>query len=94
MLARARNSGPLVVTFCRHGDGDDQEATASTGKHALQIVRRMLAECDELHAGDLISIWRRRRATKPYSMRGDLFSIWRRVPFAKRRSRSVRQTDG
>jgi hypothetical protein len=32
------------VTFC-NGDEDDQEEIAATGKQALEIARRMLAEC-------------------------------------------------
>jgi hypothetical protein len=58
------DDGDLLVTFC-HGDEDDQEEIATTGKHALEIARRMLGTVDELHDGDLLSIWRRQPAPKP-----------------------------
>jgi hypothetical protein len=55
-----RNEG-LLVTFC-HDDQDDQEEIATTGKHALEIACRMLAGCDQLYDGDLLSISRYRPA--------------------------------
>jgi hypothetical protein len=64
MPAHVQPDGDLVVTFC-HGDDEDQEEIATTGKHALEIARRTLAKCDELYEGDLLSIWRRRPAAKP-----------------------------
>jgi hypothetical protein len=43
----------------------------------------MLAQCDELYAGDLLSIARRPHDEKPC----DPFSVWRRRPAAKPRSK-------
>ena len=58
MPALVRNDdGNLLVTFCHDGE-DDQEEIAKTGKEALEIARRMLANCDELYHNDLLSIWR------------------------------------
>jgi hypothetical protein len=58
MPAHVQNDdGDLLVTFGCEGQ-DDQEEIATTGKQALKIARRMLATVDELHHGDLLSIWR------------------------------------
>ncbi len=68
MPVHVQPPGALLVTFC-HGNDDDQEEIARTGKHALEIARRMLADCDELHDGDLLSISRYRPARGSLSAR-------------------------
>jgi hypothetical protein len=75
------DNGALLVTFC-HDDKDDVEVIAASGKEALEIARGLLAQCEELHHGDLLSIWRAPPAPAPDKKR-------RRLPSAPR-TREVR----
>jgi hypothetical protein len=89
MPVRVKTNDALLVTFM-NGRGSGEQKIARTVEHALEIARRMLAECDELYPGDILSVSRWPR-TKPY----DPFSLRRRRPAAKPRSkRSVRRSDG